>query len=138
MSIRVKRLSPDAKLPERAHNSAGYDLFAIQDHHIPPGGTAKIPLGIAVEFPPGYAALVWDRSGMGAKGIHRFAVVIDADYRGEWSVILHNSTHDGVTIFRGHKVAQVLFQRVESWQVTEVTELSNTSRGSGGFGSTDR
>lgn len=137
-TIKVKRTHPDAKLPERAHNSAGYDLFACDRMLLGPGDVKLIPVGIAVEFPPGYAALIWDRSGMGRKGIHRFAGVIDADYRGNWGVILCNHTPLPHRIEVGDKIAQVVFQKVESWPIEEVTELSDTARGEGGWGSTGR
>lgn len=136
--IRVKQLTRFAKVPERAFNSAGYDLFSAETRMIPPGDVAKIKLGIAVEFSPGYAALIWDRSSLGSKGIHRFAGVIDADYRGEWMVCLHNTTRDSFFINVGDKIAQVLFQKVESWDVEIVDELPETERGEGGFGSTGR
>lgn len=136
--IKVKRLIECAKLPKRAHNSAGYDLYASEQVTIPIGRTRRIPIGITVEFPPGYVALIWDRSGMGMKGIHRFAGVIDADYRGEWGVVLCNFSDKPYEIFPGDKVAQVLFQKVEDWPVEEVADLSQTDRGAGGFGSTGR
>lgn len=137
-TIRVKRLLKGGRLPERAHNSAGYDLFTPDPVMLQPRQAQKVPIGIAVEFPVGYAALIWDRSGMGSKGIHRFAGVIDADYRGEWAVVLYNATDSTIWLEPGQKVAQVLFQKVESWPVVEVEELTETSRGEGGFGSTGK
>jgi dUTP pyrophosphatase len=136
--IRVKRLNPDAKLPTRSHSSAGYDLYACEGLIIPVGATAVVPTGIAVEFPPGHVALIWDRSGLGAKGIHRFAGVIDSDYRGPWGVVLHNASGVPYKIEVGDRIAQVLFQEVQSWPVEEAVELSDTARGEGGFGSTGR
>lgn len=135
--ITVKRLDPFVRLPERAHNSAGYDLFAREPVRIGPGETSKVRTGIAVEFPPGYVALIWDRSSLGSKGIHRFAGVIDADYRGEWVVCLHNTGDHAFFVERGDKIAQVLFQPVMAWDIVE-GELSDTSRGEGGFGSTGK
>jgi len=134
--IRVKKLVPTAKLPTRAHNSAGYDLYACQNTIIPVGKTVIVPTGIAVEFPHGYVALIWDRSGIGAKGIHRFAGVIDPDYRGPWGVVLCNLSGKPFEITAGDRIAQVLFQTAETWAVEEVNELSNTARGVNGFGST--
>lgn len=136
--IYVKKLHPNAQLPTRSHNSAGYDLYACQDTVLPAGSTVIVPTGITVEFRPGFAALIWDRSGMGAKGIHRFAGVIDADYRGPWGVVLYNSTNKPFEIKAGDRIAQVLFQEVKCLPVKEVSELSDTSRGAGGFGSTGK
>jgi dUTP pyrophosphatase len=136
MQLEVKLLSELAKLPTRSHNSAGYDLYSAECVVISPGQHALVSLGIATAFPVGYVALLWDRSGMGSKGIHRFAGVIDADYRGEWKVILWNSTDKPFHILSGDKIVQCLFQRVEAPEVLQVEQLDDTSRGSCGFGST--
>ncbi len=138
IALKVKRLHPQARLPGRAHNSAGYDLYASEDVEIPPGAIRLVPTGIAAEFPPGYAALVWDRSGMAVKGIHRLAGVVDSDYRGEWKAVLVNLTAEPYVVRAGDRIAQVVIQRVEAWPVEEVSELSDTSRGEGGYGSTGR
>ena len=90
--IKVKQLHPFAKLPTRSFHSAGYDLYASETTDCPPGKVTKVPTGIATEIPPAYAGLVWDRSGMGKKGLTVFGGVIDEDYRGEWFVMLYNST----------------------------------------------
>jgi dUTP pyrophosphatase len=136
--IHVKRLVPHARLPERQHNSAGYDLYASEDITIPPGQVGVVSLGIASAFPDFYVALVWDRSGMGKKGLTVFGGVIDSDYRGEWKVLLYNSTGSPFDVHRGDRIAQVLFQPVQHFPVVEVEELTNTSRGTGGLGSTGK
>lgn len=135
MELKLKLLHPTT-LPSRSHRSAGMDLYSPDNHLIAPGETRFIPLGIATEFSPEYVALLWDRSGMGKKGIHRFGGVIDADYRGEWAVCLHNSTAEPYAIAAGEKIIQVLFQRIEHPDVQLVHEVSHSSRGEGGFGST--
>lgn len=136
--LKVRLLRPEAKAPTRAHNSAGYDLYAAERTLIPSRGTRIVKTGIATDFPPGYVALIWDRSGMGAKGIHRFAGVIDADYRGEWGIVLHNTANAPFRVEAGDRIAQVLFQEVAAWPVEIVEELDATERGVGGFGSTGR
>jgi len=136
--IRVKLLSPDAKLPTRSFHSAGYDLFAAETTDCPPGKVTMVPIGIATELPPGHAALVWDRSGMGKKGLTVFGGVIDEDYRGEWWVMLFNSTAEAYTVNRHDRVAQFVIQQVMQEGVEEGQVFSDTKRGEGGFSSTGR
>ena len=134
--LRVKLLSDDAKLPTRAYNSAAYDLYSAVDQTLNPGATLKIPLDIATEFPDSMVALIWDRSSMGAKGLHTFAGVIDSDYRGPWAVILHNATPHAYTVNKGDKVAQAVIQLKTDLEIFETDELGETERGQGGFGTT--
>ena len=96
------------------------------------------PTGIAVEFPEGYVALLWDRSGLGSKGIHRLAGVIDSGYRGEWKVVLLNTTKEPFEIKKGDKIIQCIIQKFEPVEILEVDELSNSQRGEKGFGSSGR
>ena len=79
---------------------------------------------------------MWDKSSIGAKGTKNLGGVVDAGYRGEVMVILHNLSSESHTFLHGHKVAQMLIQKVELCEVEEVDELSESSRGEGGFGST--
>lgn len=132
----VKRLTGTAKLPTKSYQAAGYDFYADEDATIPAGGQVKIRLGVACAVPEGHAALYWDRSGMGSKGMHRFAGVIDEDYRGEWAVILHNATIDHFEIKQGDKIIQALIQEVKNFPVQETDELPPSERGSNGWGST--
>ncbi len=136
--IRVKLLNSDAKLPTRSYHSAGYDLYASESIECPPGKVTSVSTGVAAELPPGLAALVWDRSGMGKKGLTVFGGVIDEDYRGEWLVMLYNSTAENYVINRHDRVAQFLLQEVKYEPVEEVQELSDTTRGEAGFSSTGR
>jgi dUTP pyrophosphatase len=155
-AVHFKRLSIGAKLPTRAYRSAGYDVYAAECTVLEPGQTKKVRLGIAAEFEENYAALVWDRSGMGSRAVHRFGGVIDADYRGEWMVTIHNARPmpglwrrlwcwlsgyappGTLNIWVGDKIAQVLFQRVEEPEVQWIEELFPSGRGTQGFGSSDR
>jgi dUTP pyrophosphatase len=131
-----------ATLPTRgSEESAGLDLYAAIDEpkiHVVPGQTVLVPTGLKCKFNPGWAAFLWDRSGMGFKGIHRYAGLIDSDYRGTWGVVLNNSTNDTITIKPYDRIAQVVFQRC--WIGTP--RLGNvsvdTKRGVGGFGSTGK
>ena len=134
--IKVKRLRPTAKLPTRSYCSAGYDLYTAETIDCPPGKVTPVPTGIATEIPPSYAGLVWDRSGMGKKGLTVFGGVIDEDYRGEWFVMLYNSTDQTYTVNAGDRVAQFLVQLVRQDAIVEVDTLTETERGANGFSST--
>lgn len=138
MKIRVKKLHPDAKIPAFAHpGDAGMDLYSVEDIVLLPGGRASVPTGIAIELPDGYVSLVWDKSGPSHKfGVKTLGGVIDSSYRGEYLIGLINLGQESFEIKKGQKIAQVLIQKVEHPEVEEVTELGDTSRGAGGFGST--
>lgn len=137
--MKVQLLHPDAKLPTRGSMwSAGLDLYAIDDIEIPPCELRVIDLGIAVELPFNTVGIIKDRSSLGSKGFVTAAGVIDADYRGEWKVVVRNTRLDNsFRIMRGDRVAQVIILPVH--HVTPVEgEVADTLRGSGGFGSTGR
>ena len=140
--IRVKKLHPNAKLPTYGSaEAAGADLYACLDEPvtIPPGETAWIPTGLALEVPKGCAGLVYARSSLGAKrGLApaNKVGVIDSDYRGEIRVVLLNHGKVPQTVENGERVAQFLITPVLTPGYVEVEELSDTDRGTGGFGST--
>ena len=136
MMFQIKKLNSDAVVPTRAHNSAGYDLYSIEDISLLPLSITKIHLGFAAAFPPGYVGSIRDRSSMGKKGIHVFGGVIDSDYRGEWMVLLYNSKMVTQEIIKGNRIAQVLFHPALLFIVDEVNKLEETNRGPDGFGST--
>ena len=139
MILKVKKLHDDAYVPVRAHKEdAGLDLRTYDTCILPPHTTTVVPIGIAAEVSEGYALLFWDKSSVGAKGIRTLGGVIDAGYRGELKVILHNLNDAPYTFARGDKVAQMLIQKVELCDVEEVNELSDTVRDEGGFGSTGK
>lgn len=140
MLLKVKKLVPDAQLPHYAHpGDAGLDLFSVQDAVLTPGSSAMIKTGIAIELPPHTEGQVRPRSGLAAK--HQISVLntpgtIDEGYRGEVCVILINHGKTDFHIDHGMKIAQLVVKPVLSVDVEEVMELSDTSRGAGGFGST--
>lgn len=119
-------------------DAAGFDLYATEGAVIGPGEVRLIDLNIRACFNPFWVALLWDRSGMGAKGIHRFGGVIDADYRGNWKVCLYNTTHNIWTINRGDRIAQVIFQPIWTGAWSKTDKLPETDRGDKGYGSTGR
>lgn len=140
MNIKVKKLHPDAQIPNIAHEGdAGCDLFATVSVTLNPGERGQVPTGLALELPLGYVALIWDKSGLSHKaGIKTLGGVVDSGYRGEYMIGAINLGSEPYTFEKGHKVAQMLIQKVESPIFEEVVELSDTSRGEGGFGSTGK
>ena len=143
-TIRVKKLKENAILPTYGSaGAAGADLYACLDEAVTilPGETAWIPTGIALEVPAGCAGLVYARSSLGVKrGLApaNKVGVIDSDYRGEIRVVLLNHGKEPQTILSGERVAQFIITPVLTPAYEEVSELSDTSRGTGGFGSTGK
>jgi dUTP pyrophosphatase len=141
--VRFRRLSDSARPPTRAHDGdAGYDLHAAEAAALGPGERASVGTGIAVAIPDGHAGLVLPRSGLAAR--HGISVVnapglIDASYRGELRVLLLNTDRErSFEVSAGDRIAQLLVVRVEGPQLEEATNLDQTGRGVGGFGSTGR
>lgn len=139
MQLKIKKVRDNAKIPNRAHhNDAGIDLYACGEHLVIPGATVMIPIGVAFEIQEGCVGLIWDKSSIGSKNLKTLGGVIDAGYRGEVSVMVHNLSEVPYTFLHGHKVAQLLIQKVEFPEIVEVGELSDSLRGQGGFGSTGK
>lgn len=142
--INVKKLRANAVIPTYGSAwAAGADLYACLEEPvtIEPGKTVLIPTGLAMEIPVGYAGLIYARSSMGVKrGLApaNKVGVIDADYRGEFMVALHNHGQAAQTVAHGERIAQLLITPVITPGFAEVEELSDTARGSGGFGSTGK
>jgi len=137
MELKVKKIHPAAKNPVYGHpGDAGLDLFACVDLSLAPGELKAVPTGIQMAIPKGFVGLVWDKSGVSLKGVHRLAGVVDAGYRGEVQVVLINLGREPYEIKAGMKIAQMLIQPVHSVEVRESDSLDDTSRGEGGFGST--
>lgn len=137
--IRVRRVSPDATLPTRAHpDDAGLDLYCTEDFTLQPESGRAIKTGIALALPQGYVGLVADRSSMAKKGIKSAGGVIDAGYRGEIHIVLWNIARESISIRKGERIAQLLIFPIATPAVEEVTELDETLRGQKGFGSTGK
>lgn len=140
MILKIKRLTNDAILPQYAHpGDAGLDLFANEHTEIGSGNSVMVKTGISIELPKGAEAQVRPRSGLAA----RYAITvlntpgtIDEGYRGEVCVILINHGKKPFVVEKGMKIAQMVIAPVMTVDVEEVQELSDTSRGIGGFGST--
>jgi dUTP pyrophosphatase len=138
IKLKVKKLRPDAILPGYAHlGDAGLDLFSIEDRVIKAGERATISTGISIEFPEGYVALVWDKSGLASNsGIKTMAGVIDSTYRGELKIVLLNTSKQDYEIKKGQKICQLLIQPIIRAEIEEISDLSTSARGENGFGST--
>ncbi|RJO58969.1 dUTP diphosphatase [Candidatus Parcubacteria bacterium] len=140
MEFKVKILNPKAIPPRYAHpGDAGLDVFACEDHILKPGERHIFKLGFSAEFEPGYVCLVWDRSGLAAKqGLTNLAGVIDAGYRGEYAIVVLNTSETEVEVKTGERIAQMLIQPIQSVEVKVVSELAVSQRSEGSFGSTGR
>lgn len=138
----LKILREGIRPPEKAHSGdAGFDIFAPENIHVSPGMVKKIPLGFALEVPFGYVCMIQEKSGLAARhGLVTIGNVIDSTYRGECHVILHHIGGEIFTIKTGEKLAQMLIIPVYCETQYNIIdgELSKTSRGEGGFGSTGR
>jgi dUTP pyrophosphatase len=143
MHIRIQRTHPDAVLPSYAHGAAedaGMDLRSVEDVTLEPGVPHPVPTGLTIELPPGYEAQVRPRSGLAL----RHAITspnspgtIDPGYRGEIRVILLNLGKDPYIIHAGDRIAQMIVSRYEAVDWVE-GGLADSTRGSGGFGSSGR
>jgi len=135
-----KRLDPEVEIPTRSHiGDAAVDLQARYDISLEPGERAAVPTGIAVAIPDGFAGFVLPRSGHARRlgvGVVNGPGLIDSGYRGEISVLLINHGTEPVRFARGERIAQLVVVPVPAVEWVEVVELDETSRGTGGFGST--
>ncbi len=139
MELKIQRIHEDAKLPLYQHKGdAGLDIFSSVDCVLKAGEVKPVPTGIRVAVPDGYVGLVWDKSGISLRGVHRLAGVIDSGYRGDVRVVMVNLGNEVFVIEKGMKIAQLLVQPVTEVKVVEAEELETSSRGEEGFGSTGK
>ena len=140
MTLRFKKVHPDAVLPSYAHPSdAGMDVRSVEDLVLAPGRRALVHTGLVMLLPPGYEAQVRPRSGLALKSgvtVLNTPGTIDSGYRGEVGVILINLGDSEFQVRKGDKVAQLVIAPVTQPDVVEVSEVDETDRGSSGFGST--
>ena len=142
MTLRFRRIHPDAVLPSYAHPSdAGMDVRSVENLTIAPGKRALVHTGLVVLLPPLYEAQVRPRSGLALKSgvtVLNTPGTIDSGYRGEIGVILVNLGDDVFAVKKGDKIAQIVIAPVTQPTVVETEEVDETDRGSGGFGSTGK
>jgi len=143
MRVRIRRLTPEARLPEYAHGpgeDAGMDLRSVEEAVLEPRVPRAVATGLAIELPPGFEAQVRPRSGLAAR--HAITVpnspgTIDPGYRGEIKVILVNLGTEPYTVRPGDRIAQLVVARYEPVEWEE-GELNHSRRQAGGFGSSGR
>jgi len=142
MKVAVKRLHKDAVLPSLGSAyAAGADLYSVEEVTLSAGETKLVHTGLAMEIPVGYGGFIFARSGLATKrGLApaNKVGVIDADYRGEIMVALHNHGTLPQTLEKGERVAQLVLMPYLAAEYFETDELSDTERGAGGFGSSGR
>ncbi len=142
LSVKIKKLSPDAILPVYgSEDAAGADLCSIEEMTIQPGTTALVHTGLAMELPRGYGGFIFARSGLATKrGLApaNKVGVIDADYRGEVMVALYNQSPVPQTVEKGERIAQLVLLPAPQAVFSEAETLEETERNDGGFGSTGR
>ena len=142
--LKIKRFGENSFLPTQGtKNSAGFDLYACggNDVFIFPNSIQVIHTGISMEIPEGCVGLIYPRSSLGIKEnlvLANGTGVIDSDYRGEIMVALYNYGDTMRVIEPGERIAQIVFTKYEQMEIEEVSSLSETDRGSGGFGSTGK
>ena len=140
--LRFKKINEIAKIPTRAKaGDAGLDVYSVEKSSITikPGEKYKFPLGLACEFPDNYVLLIQAKSGLASKyGITTIGNVVDSGYRGEIHAMLLNTGQENVIIEPGDKIAQLLLLACWTGEPMEAHFLSESERGSGGFGSSGR
>jgi len=141
LDVQLKMLDAGLEAPSYAHpGDAGADLRSREDVHLAPGERKLVPTGVSIALPDGFVALIHPRSGLATK--HGLTVVnapgtVDAGYRGEIAVTLLNTDKEhAIDLRRGDRIAQMVIQRVEYARFVAVDQLSDSVRGTGGFGST--
>ena len=137
-TLRFKQLDPRAVLPKRGSVlAAGLDVCGIEDIEIGPRQRVMARTGLAVAIPPGFYGRVAPRSGLAAKnGLDVLAGVIDSDYRGEIVCVLYNTGDETIKLPAGSKICQLIIEQIITPEAMWATDLDETARGAGGFGST--
>ena len=142
VKVKIKKIEgcTDAIIPSYAHHGdAGLDLYSRTTVSLLPGERASVGTGICIELPEGFVGLVWDKSGLShTHGLKTVGGVIDATYRGEVMVGIMNLSQGPYCIEKGHKIAQLLIQKIENADIEIIDDLSDTSRGESGFGSSGK
>jgi len=137
--VKIKKLHLDAVIPRfQTTGAAGFDLHCLEEVMLLPGRHTAVRTGLAVAVPPGYALMIYPRSGYAKKygiTLSNAVGIIDSDYRDEVLVLMHNTGTETVIFSKGDRIAQAVVHQLPSISVVEVTELGQTER-KGGFGST--
>lgn len=136
MKVKIKKIN-DGKIPEyKTPGSAGADCYSRIMWQVHPKEIIRIPLGFAVEIPEGYEMQIRPRSGLTSRGIFSQLGTIDSDYRGEVNAVITNNSNEDFMIEKYSRICQIVLVPIEKAEFEIVDNLSNTERGSNGFGST--
>lgn len=141
MKVKIKKLNPNAKMPKRGtKHAAGFDLYAAEefDALIHEEQTVRIQTGLAFEIPEGYVGVVYSRSSTALKGLIITPLLVDADYRGPVYVTVKNASGKPYVVRNGDRLAQMRIEKLDDTTFEWTDELSETERGTGGYGSTGR
>lgn len=133
MEVRYKK---GGKLVQALEGDAGFDIYTNEDAELQPLEQRWVSTGLFLEIPSGFVGIVKEKSGLAGKGIMLGAGVIDSNYRGEVKVLVRNFSKALMKIENGQKIAQMIFVKVDIPKIHEVSELTETNRGTRGFGST--
>ena len=140
MKIPLIKLDTELPTPSRSHpGDAGFDLYARVSTELEPGEWAAVATGVAVAIPDGHVGLVAPRSGLAVRSgisVVNGPGVIDTGYRGEIMAVLINHGAERVVLARGDRIAQLIIVPINEWDIEEVDDLEETTRGAAGFGST--
>lgn len=151
MKIKIKKLSETAKIPTRAYEyDAGFDLYANEDVFVGRGFTRTVSTGLAIEIPEGFYGRIVGRSSINSNtGLRVLEGIIDSGYRGEIKIMVdyvkkntkfkkyEENVKHAYQVLEGDKIAQLIIQPLPEFEVEEVDKLSESERGTGGFGSSD-
>ena len=136
IDVKIK-LAPGTRLPTQgSEESAGFDIYSTGPFELHPGIRRRIPTGISAAIPKGYEAQIRPRSGLALAGVDVILGTIDSDYRGDWGIIMENTSTVSSKFLTGDRIAQVVFSKVPRVYMQVVQELDETDRGANGFGST--
>jgi len=141
LEMKFVKTHPDAKLPERAHDSdSGYDVYSVEEVVVPGRGSVVVPVGLTLGYlSPGWWFRVEPRSGLGFKHhLQPHLGIIDNGYRGDLGIKLYNFSDTNVTLIKGTKIAQLILYPHITAEVGFVDEAVEADRGDSGFGSTDK
>ncbi len=137
--VRFKRLREDAIIPTKTEEDAAFDLYSVIDYALRPGEYCVVPTGIVLEIPPGYEGQIRPRSGFAAKNgvtVLNSPGTIDSGYRGEVMAVMINHGKEVFQISKGMRICQLAIREVTDVHLVESDVLSESKRGTGGFGST--
>jgi dUTP diphosphatase len=141
IEVKIKKKNPEIPTPQyKTTGSAGCDICASENIIVPWGSSVLVPTGIFLEVPEGYECQVRPRSGLALKGITLMNSpgTVDSDFRGEMMILLVNHSNVNYSVNKGDRIAQLVFAPVTQATFEEVDELSETARGTGGWGSTGK